>query len=420
MYRILKAIVFSIIFILIIIGCTQKKNTVGVPDVNNEPIEMIISDTTYFGDFYSFEDSCRNYIGNSKLVVGTYENNEAKSLMRFTSLPDTVYQFDSENITLTLWLENSLDFESIEFGKLKQEWVESLVTWKAATDSTDWEDEFFESLDFTFVVEQTDSLDIEIPIEKFYSEVNRSYFVIDSLIYKYGLILYSGSSDDENRFIEINSRESGTSPLLSFDYTPAEGDTSRTFSKTATYDTFMYLKKDGTNGNFLTLEDELIISNIQPIKMYLNFDISDSVFINADSSRIEDNYDYTMMTINKAELILSVKDSTEFTYPLETSFTLFPYLVISEDPQVPFSYDEDYEYIYGTINSSGSSSDTEFVIDITKIVQGITSGEYENNGILIKSTKENKDFSFIDFGTKFDEGKEPKLRIIYTPPIFEE
>jgi len=419
MYRISKAIIFILIFILIIMGCTQKKNTVGVPDVDNEPIEMIISDTICFGNFYSFEDSCRNYIGNSKLVVGTYENNEAKSLIRFTSLPDTVYQFDSENITLTLWLENSLNFESLEFGKLKQEWVESYVTWKVATDSTDWEEEFFESLDFTFDVEQTDSLNIEIPIEKFYSEVSRSYFVIDSLIYKYGLFLYSGSSDDENRFIEIKSRESGTQPLLSFDYTPAENDTSRTFSNTATYDTSMFLKKDGTNEDFVTFEDELIISNIQPIKMYLNFDISDSVFI-ADSSGIETNYDYTMMTINKAEIILSVKDSTEFTYPLETSFTLFPYLVTSEDPQVPFAYGEDYEYIYGSINSSGSSADTEFVIDITKIVQGITSGENENNGILIKSTKENKDFSFIDFGTKFDEGKEPKLRIIYTPPIFEE
>lgn len=419
MYRISKAIIFILIFILIIMGCTQKKNTVGVPNVNNEPIEMIISDTTYFGNFYSFEDSCRNYIGNSKLVVGTYENNEAKSLIRFTSLPDTVYQFDSENITLTLWLENSLNFESLEFGKLKQEWVEYLVTWEAATDSTDWEDDFFESLDFTFDVEQTDSLNIEIPIEKFYSEVNRSYFVIDSLIYDYGLILYSGSSDDENRFIEIKSRESGTQPLLSFDYTPAEDDTSRTFSNTVTYDTSMFLKKDGTNEDFVTFEDELIISNIQPIKMYLNFDISDSVFI-ADSSGIETNYDYTMMTINKAEIILSVKDSTEFTYPLETSFTLFPYLVTSEDPQIPFAYSEDYEYIYGSLNSSGSSADTEFVIDITKIVQVITSGENENNGILIKSTKENKDFSFIDFGTKFDEGKEPKIRIIYTPPIFED
>ena len=419
MYRISKAIIFILIFILIIMGCTQKKNTVGVPNVNNEPIEMIISDTTYFGNFYSFEDSCRNYIGNSKLVVGTYENNEAKSLIRFTSLPDTVYQFDSENITLTLWLENSLNFESLEFGKLKQEWVEYLVTWEAATDSTDWEDDFFESLDFTFDVEQTDSLNIEIPIEKFYSEVNRSYFVIDSLIYDYGLILYSGSSDDENRFIEIKSRESGTQPLLSFDYTPAEDDTSRTFSNTVTYDTSMFLKKDGTNEDFVTFEDELIISNIQPIKMYLNFDISDSVFI-ADSSGIETNYDYTMMTINKAEIILSVKDSTEFTYPLETSFTLFSYLVTSEDPQIPFAYSEDYEYIYGSLNSSGSSADTEFVIDITKIVQGITSGENENNGILIKSTKENKDFSFIDFGTKFDEGKEPKIRIIYTPPIFED
>ena len=419
MYRISKAIIFILIFILIIMGCTQKKNTVGVPNVNNEPIEMIISDTTYFGNFYSFEDSCRNYIGNSKLVVGTYENNEAKSLIRFTSLPDTVYQFDSENITLTLWLENSLNFESLEFGKLKQEWVEYLVTWEAATDSTDWEDDFFESLDFTFDVEQTDSLNIEIPIEKFYSEVNRSYFVIDSLIYDYGLILYSGSSDDENRFIEIKSRESGTQPLLSFDYTPAEDDTSRTFSNTVTYDTSMFLKKDGTNEDFVTFEDELIISNIQPIKMYLNFDISDSVFI-ADSSGIETNYDYTMMTINKAEIILSVKDSTEFTYPLETSFTLFSYLVTSEDPQIPFAYSEDYEYIYGSLNSSGSSADTEFIIDITKIVQVITSGENENNGILIKSTKENKDFSFIDFGTKFDEGKEPKIRIIYTPPIFED
>ncbi|OQX71957.1 MAG: hypothetical protein B6D62_00715 [Candidatus Cloacimonas sp. 4484_275] len=64
----------------------------------------------------------------------------------------------------------------------------------------------------------------------------------------------------------------------------------------------------------------------------------------------------------------------------------------------------------------------EFVVDVTAIVQKITSGDYENHGFLLKSIFENKDYSYVEFASKNyqEEALRPFLRIIYTPPFLDE
>ncbi|HHE37922.1 MAG TPA: hypothetical protein ENL20_05040, partial [Candidatus Cloacimonetes bacterium] len=92
-----------IIFLLIIaFGCTKKDNPTGYPGNEFQPKEIVISDTSLFGNFYSYEDSCRNFNNNPKLLIGNYRNTQAISLLKFTSLPDTVSEISSD-VTLTLY-----------------------------------------------------------------------------------------------------------------------------------------------------------------------------------------------------------------------------------------------------------------------------------------------------------------------------
>ena len=80
---------------------------------------------------------------------------------------------------------------------------------------------------------------------------------------------------------------------------------------------------------------------------------------------------------------------------------------------------DDYEDLY--IGSSSDSLGTEeFAVDITKILQKLTAGEYENYGIMLKSIYECRDFIHLEFETELEENK-PEIRIIFTPPFdFEE
>ena len=77
----------------------------------------------------------------------------------------------------------------------------------------------------------------------------------------------------------------------------------------------------------------------------------------------------------------------------------------------------DYEYISGCQKAEFHSGDGSLKINITGIIQAYTRGELEYNQFLIKSTTENKDFSYIKFKK---EDFKPRLKIIYTKPVLED
>ncbi|RLC50344.1 MAG: hypothetical protein DRI23_07250, partial [Candidatus Cloacimonadota bacterium] len=100
------------------------------------------------------------------------------------------------------------------------------------------------------------------------------------------------------------------------------------------------------------------------------------------------------------------------------SINIDPFIMISDDlnlddPSVPMVNSEDYEDLYITSSNDSLNSDA-FKINITRIMQSIVSGEYENYGVMLKSIYENKDFKHTEFDL------EPKITILFTPPLLEE
>lgn len=413
MIKVLKLII-GLLLIIIITSCTQKKNPVGFQ--NGPQPESITFGWDIFSNSISFEDSTKNYSSNSTLILGNYDDKKTKTLLRFINLPDSIASLES-SVEIKFKIDdryNIEDFSSLQFGLINKLWKENHATWFAATDSTSWDSETgFSENDYTLfepdsIVCLEDSLTV-------YIEDNMLLDWIDSDSLNYGFVMFT----EDDGFVKFLSAESDTISLK-FDYLSNANDTEvNTYLNNATSDTFIY----ETDQIFEQYPDQMIASNIYPIRFYTKFDISDSIFIDS-SSVINNQEDYNRMTINKAELILYYDEDNH--YPLIQYSTLSPYLLEGDTlfyntEDKPLISSEDYKYFYDGISSDSINAD-HFALDITNIVQNITSGEYENKGLIVKSIYENRDFFNVLFATEnnVDEAKRPQLRIIYTPAYLDE
>ncbi len=413
---------FSKIIAILVIGlclfnCTQKKNPIGFEE-GPDPIEIILDHSFFNDQFYSSEDSCGT-TNFDNLLLGRYESNdndsenEAFALIKFTSIPDSFYEISNVKLNLKIKTRNNFDIvdnTTLKIGKIiSEDWFETTTKWTSPTDSTDWsvsggfsadDYELYENLDIT---EIDDSISIVFP-----NAVLENW--IDSDSTNFGIVLFTETNES---FMEIYSSEysNDNSPTLYFDFRETEEDTLSNETSLPSHDAFVYK----TDDIYLKFQNQLILSNIQPIKMFTKFDLPDTLFTNQES--IEDTTSYLQrLTINKAELILNNNNSSQ--YPLEGTIYIDPYIVMSDtlnfdDTSYPMLSDDDYEDLYIASSSDSLTSD-EFVIDITKIVQAYTSGEYENYGIMLMSIYENRNFINLEFDT------EPTIKIIFTPPYLDE
>ncbi|MDO9577527.1 MAG: hypothetical protein Q7J16_06540 [Candidatus Cloacimonadales bacterium] len=427
-----KGIKFSLIVLLVIFlaaSCTNKKNPVGTSGEEGPiPTETEIT-ADMFTDFYSFEDSIRTY-NSDNLLVGRYDSNNfqnnAASLIKFTSLVDSFYQITNVRLDLRIRDNHDFDITTLKVGKIiSSNWFETTATWLAPTDSTSWytdgafsftegEDiEILYGLDMALI---GDSLSIRLP-----NDILENWILADTL--NYGLALFC---EEDNKFVEFYSAEYSDedSPRLYFDYQETEEDTLVTNYRTPGNDILIYEKDDV----YQIFENKLIASNIQPIKMLTRFAIPESIFTSVDTFTISfDEFYMQRLTINRAELILTFDCANP--YPLDGTISLDPYLMVSDstawnltDPSLPMLNSEDYEdpYISSTSDSLNSAA---FAVNITKIIQDMVSGEKDNYGIMIRSLYENHDFRHTEFF--YDENdltntKNPRIEIIFTPPYFGE
>lgn len=421
-----KGIRFGMIILLIIIliaACTDKKNPVGTSGQEGPtPLETEIS-ADMFTHFYSFEDSIRNY-NSDNLLVGKYLSNNfqnnAASLIKFTSLVDSFYQIT--NVRLDLKIRDNYNFDVIDNTTLKvgkiisSNWFETTATWLAPTDSTSWctdgEFSFADGEDIVLLdgleMELTDdSLSIFLP-----DDLLENWILADTL--NFGLALFTL---DDDKFVEFYSAEYSDedSPRLYFDYRETEEDTLVTYYRTPGNDVLIY----ETDDDYQVFENKLIASNIQPIKMLTKFAIPESIFTSVDTFTTSfDELYMQRLTINRAELILTFESSSP--YPLDGTINLDPYFMVSDstawnltDPSIPMLSSDDYEDPY--ISSvSDSLTSAAFAVNITKIIQDMVSGEKENYGIMIRSLYENHNFRHTEFNIQ------TKIEIIFTPPYFGE
>lgn len=404
---------------LIFFGCTNKKNLVGTNDLENpEPIEIEIG-SQYFSQFYSFEDSIRNN-NSDNLVIGNYisngSENRAVSLFKFTSLVDTLYE-QIANPRLNLKIKSNHNFDVIDsntllVGKLKINWFESKATWFSPSDSTSWTNDFFslnDGDDFELIdglniyYDDDDSLSVELPLN-----------LLEEWIWQpennFGLVFFT---DDPDKFLEIFSSESiDVQPTLFFNYKATAEDSLTIVQKIVTHDVHIF----STDNIFTIFEDRLIISNIQPIRMLMKFDLPAELFTDAMSETIIDTSLFMQrLSINRADLILSFDDNLPSTYPFEEEkINIDPYVLLTDDFELsqnsPLLAVDDYEDPY-LVSSAGSLNSDNFKINITSVVQTFVSGSKENFGIMLQSIRENNNLKHTEFKT------DPKIKLIFTPPI---
>ena len=402
---------------LIMISCTQKDNIVGSGGSGEYTPLNITINHNYFTEIYSYEDSCA-YSNSNTMVFGKYNEESSFSLLRFTSLPDTSFEITSVNISLEIKDRNNFDVvdnTTLKIARINDiEWFEN-ATWWVASDSTDWNNsEHFSETDYTDLLPE--EYEVECEEDSIYITLNTNIMVdwINEDVNS-GLVIYS----DTDGFMEIYASEysNDENPILTFEYRETQEDTLITETIETCYDCMVY----EIDNNYIKFENEFKISNIQPINIYTKFDILESIFTDVlPVDFIIENADTALflqrVTINKAELILN-NDGTN-SYPLGGSIYLSPYIVtvdtINTDlPEIPLLSFEDIEDLY--ISSSTDTLQSEQInIDITKVIQYYISGEYDNNGIVIRSLNVNDNFIHTEFDL------EPEIRITFTPPFLEE
>jgi len=404
----------------IIISCTQRNNVVGTNGPGGATPLITTIESSNFTDFYSFEDSCA-YSNSTTMLMGKYQNETAYSLLRFTVLPDTFYEISSVNISLEIKNRHNFDVidnTTFKLAKINDiEWYEN-ADWWISSDSTGWSNgEYFSNDDYTdllqdeYVVEcNEDSINISLDINILENWINEEDNVNS------GLVLYSETDDS---FVEIYTSEysNDENPILTFEYIESETDTLITESISTCYDCMIY----ETDNNYEYWQDELKISNIQPISIFTKFNIQESIFTDMlPDDYIIENADTSLflqrITINRAELIFNNDGINAF--PIDGSISLIPYFVIGDtlnfgNSEIPLLIDDDIDDLY--ISSSSDTLQSEkYTINITKVIQYYISGEYENKGLVIRSL--NADNNFIH--TEFD--LQPVIEITFTPPYIEE
>ncbi len=415
----IKIVGIIMIISLISIGCTQKDNIVGTGGLGgNVPLNATL-DHDSFSEIYSYEDSC-SYNNSTIMSFGKYSEETSYSLLRFTNLPDSSYEISSVNISLEIKDRHNFDIvdnTTLKLAKINDiQWLEN-ATWWISSDSTEWTGEHFSELDYTEllpedyeVVSENDSINITLDpviLEEWINEdVNSS------------LVIYSDADDS---FMEIYTSEYSDDkyPILTFEYRETEEDTLVTETIATCYDCAIY----EIDNNYEKWQDELKLSNIQPINIFTKFDLDalESAFVDALPADYEiANADTVLflqrITINKAELILS-NDGVN-AYPLDGSISIIPLFVTADTintdfPEIPLLTNDDISDLYIS-NTTDTLNSEHFTIDITKVVQYYISNEYENYGIVLKSLNVNDNFIHTEFDL------EPEINIIFTPPYLEE
>jgi len=415
----IKVVGIIMIISLISISCTQKDNIVGTSELGeNIPLNATL-DHNSFSEIYSYEDSC-SFNNSIVMSFGKYSEETSYSLLRFTNLPDSSYEITSVNISLEI--KDRYNFDIVDNSTLKLakindiQWYEN-ATWWTASDSSDWNEEHFSELDYTEllpeeyeVISENDSINISLDpliLEEWIDEDVNS-----------GLVFYS---DTDDSFMEIYTSEYSTDtfPILTFEFRETEEDTLIIETISTCYDCAIY----ESDNSYEKWQDELKLSNIQPINIFTKFDLDalESSFVDALPVDYEiANADTTIflqrVTINKAELVLFNNGINA--YPLDGSISISPFFVTADSintdfPEIPLLLNDDLSDIYIS-NTSDTLNSEHFTIDITKVVQYYISNEYENNGIVLKSLNVNDNFIHTEFDL------EPEINITFTPPYLDE
>jgi len=390
-------LLIGLILILSFSACTKKNNLTG-DNVSGIVPRIAIADSFSLGYSYTHEGKVKGT--ESYIICGEEDGIEAIGVWRFTGLRDTMTVIGEPVLKLVATRRSPLDSNplALSFHKLAQHWT---------PDSTDMIlDSNISPLSIpNFTVADSissagDTLAISIPaavIENWKMENVTGFNLVIKTV--------------DGGWLEFKANELANGALLNFKYkVPGSADT-LTYNQRAFIDSY---RVTGDQSAITTAAWKL--KNLLPQRMFFRFALQDELFTDGEGVVLS-ALDRKRMTINKAELVLFVKDNP---YYGSVRCNFYPYQVKMDTLAVPTVLtDNDLQIISNTFSSGTIISADSVKIDVTAVIQGFTSGNVSNNGIVIKNTAEMQNFGKVEFwhSANAPAGKKPYIKIHYTTPF---
>lgn len=396
-------LIILLVMLLLTSACTKKKNLTGDNWSNLRPITAI---DTSFVMGYSYLHDGKLAGTETSLIAGTEDGITSMAVMRFTNLPepDTMAVIWQPTLKLVTTRRSALSRAPIElsFYKLTQNW--------AADSTSDILETNISSTSFANYTVMQDTISIlgdtlTIPIS---TDVIHNWQTD-------GISGFSIVAKVTNAgWLEFKSFETGKGPLLNFKYQLTGATDTLEYSQRSSNDSY---KVTGTQTNISANTWKL--KNLLPERMFFRFGLPGSIFKDLNNE-VLDAADVKKMTINKAELVLFVKDNP---YYKNAVCYFYPYHVRIDTLMSPTVLtDGNLETISRSYTTATKVSGDSVKIDITAIVQAYTSGDKPKNGIVVRSVQEMQNFGNLEFWHygNAPAGKKPYVRVTYSPPFLED
>lgn len=383
--------------VLLFSACTKKSNLTG-DNLSGIVPRVAIADSFSLGYSYTHDGKVKGT--ESYIICGEEEGIEAVGVLRFTGLTDTMTVIGEPIMKLVATRRSSLDRNplALSFHKLAQHWT---------PDSTDLIlDSNISPLSIpNFSVPDSvssagDTLSINIP-----AAIIEDWKIED--VTGFNVVIKAA----DGGWLEFKANELANGALLNFQYQiPGSADT-LTYNQRAFIDSY---RVTGTQTEISNNTWEL--KNLLPQRMFFRFALNDELFTDGEGVVLS-SPDRRRMTINKAELVLFVKDNP---YYGSVRCNFYPYRVKMDTLSTPTVLtDADLQIISNTFSSGTIISADSVKIDVTALIQGFTSTEVTNNGIVIKNISEMQNFGMVEFwhSSTAPDGKQPYIKIYYTTPF---
>lgn len=406
--KLLPWLVLISLSIILLSGCTRKNNLTG----NNwsDAYARTVVDSTGVIMGYSFPADTLKAISGSetKLLVGEHNSATAITYLRYTGLPAsaviTDLEVDSCFISLNILKRSPLPRNplKLQLYKINRAWNDTL----SLINETDLE--LIPGAEYTVhdtIAITGRTVKIPLTVTSIYDWESEA----DST--GWNLAIKAVNSG----WVEIASAETASGPVIQVKY-KEEGDTAfSSYSSEPAKDSFTLTAPEAVISNAWKL------SNLSPSRIYVNFQPNYTLFKDNSGNPLS-AVDLKRLTINKASLVLYVKENNYYTG--STTFSLFPFNVVRDSisSQVPL-LKSDYELLIYSSTSTGLVSGDSLEVDITPIVQAYTSGDKVPLGIMIQSMQERQNFGEIEFYdclARTPDAKKPVVKVTYTPPFLKQ
>ncbi len=387
----------SIILITIMFSaCTRKKNLTGI---NWSDVRPLTVRDTLFTLGFSYQHSGKVSGAETSLICGISDGKEAIAVFRFTGMPETMTVSGQPVLKLVATRRSDLQANPLILSLHKLN-----ANWKP--DSTaNIEDSQIQPLNISFsdvpdsVSAAGDTLSINIP-----TDVIQNWKEEDVTGFNLVLKIESGG------WLELKSVETLNGPQLVFNYQLPNDTTVKEFKQRAVTDSY---RVTGTQTE--TVPDIWQLKNLLPQRVFVKFGLPDGIFKDMDGTTLSEP-DRRRMTINKAELVLFVKDNP---YYQNTRLSLYPHNVSKDSVNAAMVFtDDDLESNIQNPTTNLQAVSDSVLVDVTALIQGFTSGDKSNKGIVIRFLQEMKNYGILEFWHFLNAptDKKPYLRITYTPP----